>query len=122
MKWFIAFLLFLFCGGCGNSPLGLVFGVDVVQEINHQAQIADLQEQIDELQTMLDGVDGADGSDGIDGLDGKDGADGKDGIDGRNDVDGCNKVTMCQKGVTIKPCENAKQAHLDHGDTEGACP
>lgn len=31
------------------------------------------------------------------------------------------KVTLCHKGNTIEVAQSAVQAHLDHGDTLGAC-
>ena len=40
---------------------------------------------------------------------------------GNNGQAAGNKVTICHNGNTIQVDDNAVQAHLNHGDTEGAC-
>jgi len=41
---------------------------------------------------------------------------------GSNGTSGGEKLTICHKGKTIEVAQAAVQAHLDHGDTLGACP
>lgn len=41
--------------------------------------------------------------------------------DGNGNGQGQTKVVICHKGQTIEVAEPAVQAHLDHGDTVGAC-
>lgn len=46
--------------------------------------------------------------------------------DSDSDSNGCDKVEICHNvdnnPHTIKVCDEALDAHLSHGDTEGPCP
>lgn len=89
----------LFVFGCGN-------------DINRlRNNIIDLQSQIHELEASLQGGQGEQGLPGDNGMGDQDG----------DESGECVKEKVCHDGQTLNVCEEAKAAHLEHGDVLGEC-